>query len=92
MRFVMYFERYTRRRLQVNWDAPVELTPEVRAAMAPQYEESLLAGVLRRPFVYEPSPPGTRTKQPRRAKIKHDKGALVFAQRESGETWIEVTD
>ncbi|MDB4957045.1 MAG: hypothetical protein JWO36_4614 [Myxococcales bacterium] len=37
--------------IKVDWNAPVELTPEIRAAMAPHDLDQLHAGVLRRGFV-----------------------------------------
>jgi hypothetical protein len=67
------------RRCKTDWDAEVEITPEIREALHPRDVGTLRVGVLRRPFHWEPSRPGTRGSPRQPIAAVHAKDSLVFA-------------
>jgi hypothetical protein len=91
VRFVEYIPAVVRG-AKINWDADVELSPEVRQAMRPYDVEPLRRGRLRRPFHIKPARPGTRGRPIVREEIEHPKGALVFATEDDTFFWFEAPE
>lgn len=94
MRFILY-KRAQVRGCKIDWDAPVELTDEIRRAMQPHVVEELRAGRLRRPFEYKAGTPGRRSrrvfeKHPPPESVAHERGAVVFAYPDESVFFIEA--
>jgi hypothetical protein len=87
MRFIGY-GRATIRGAKIDWETPVTLTAEARAALLPHDPKDFRCGQLRRPFHVKPRRPGTRSSSAIREEVVHPKGALVFAT--ADESWFLV--
>ena len=92
MRFVSYSRALTRG-IKVDWDAPLEVTDEIRRAMEPQGIEELRAGRLQRPFHVQANRLATRPgRGPERGEVMHPRGAVIFATSAEDQFWIQADD
>ena len=91
MRFIGYVPAVVRG-AKIDWEADVELSPEVRDAMKPQDVDALRRGKLRRPFHVTPPRSGTRGRPFTRQEMKHPKGAVVFATADESWFWFEAPE
>ena len=94
MKFVQYRRAQTRG-CKIDWDAPVEITADLRRALHPHDLDALHVGRLRRPFLVARTVPGRRTrhvvvKHPSPEPVPHDRGAIVFAYPDESVFFIEV--
>ncbi len=66
------------RGIKIDWDVPVELGDEVRAAMAPHDVGTMHAGILRRGYVVK--------------RITYPRGTLAFRVGEAHEVFLQVPE
>ena len=62
--------------IKIEWDAPVELSPEIRQAMLPNDVETMRAGVLLRGYVV--------------ANITYPRGTIAFRVAEAHEVFLQL--
>lgn len=96
MRFVQY-SRPEARDCKIDWEAPVQVSEQVRRALHPHDVDVLHAGRLRRPFLFQPPIPGRRSRHgferhPSPDPVPHERGALVFAYADESSFFIEAPD
>jgi hypothetical protein len=64
--------------IKIDWDVPVELGPEVRAAMVPHDLDTMRAGILTRGFAL--------------AGITYPRGTIAFRVAEAHELFLQIPD
>ncbi len=96
MRFIRYL-RPQARECRTDRDAPIEVTGDIRRALHPHEPEALLAGRLRRPFLFAPPTPGRRShhafvRHPSPDPAHHERGAIVFAYPDESVFFVEAPE
>jgi hypothetical protein len=96
MRFVAYRRAHVRH-CKVDWEAPVDVSEPLRAALRPHDPDVLRPGRLRRPFCIKVVTPGRRSRSgferhPAPEPVTHKAGALVFANADETVFLIEAPE